>query len=49
MTKLRCLAIDDEPFALEILADDIELAEDINSVNKIVIDEVELQISVTKQ
>ena len=33
----------------EILADDIELAEDINSVNKIVIDEVELQISVTKQ
>jgi DNA-binding LytR/AlgR family response regulator len=23
MTKLRCLAIDDEPFALEILADDI--------------------------
>jgi isoleucyl-tRNA synthetase len=33
----------------EILADAITLADEINSVNKIVIDEVELQISVTKQ
>jgi len=33
----------------EILADDVVLVEDVNSVNKIVIDDVELQISVTKQ
>jgi isoleucyl-tRNA synthetase len=33
----------------EILADDITLADDLNSVNKIVIDDIELQISVTKQ
>jgi isoleucyl-tRNA synthetase len=33
----------------EILADDITLTDEINSVNKIVIDEIELQISVTKQ
>jgi len=33
----------------EILANDILLVDDLNSANKIVIDDVELQISVTKQ
>lgn len=33
----------------EILADDITLTDEINSVNKIVIDEIELQVSITKQ
>ncbi|MCF0060462.1 LytTR family DNA-binding domain-containing protein [Dyadobacter chenwenxiniae] len=32
MDKMRCLAVDDEPFALEILADDIRKIETLNLV-----------------
>ncbi len=32
MDKIRCLAVDDEPFALEILADDIRKIETLNLV-----------------
>jgi DNA-binding LytR/AlgR family response regulator len=32
MHKIRCLAVDDEPFALEILADDISRIETLNLV-----------------